>query len=262
MSRLAASRKPPYKCVGRQCQRILVLYGRCKKLGKQQDRVTLVKEITRAACLYKEKLVGKKFLYVFEGKSIEVIFKAANFMHLTGVNTPLTALHFYKYAVNGRLQANQIFFNDRHPYSLSIRKIRHLCEIASLAGSENFVLEEIGTSTFIYKFGVTDLHFSLCMFEEVGASGEKIYVAGSLRDEDCFAKAQNVYAMNYIFVKPNNQKTKYKECLFADHSCDFNTLPEAAKGQIDEEVYAQMAAIYEAEPYVVGQMEEAAIYAS
>lgn len=36
-------------------------------MGKQQDREKIVQEIKVAADLYRKHLVGKRFLYVFEG---------------------------------------------------------------------------------------------------------------------------------------------------------------------------------------------------
>mgnify|MGYP000458959541 FL=1 len=63
-------------------------------MGKQQDREKIVQEIKVAADLYRKHLVGKRFLYVFEGRYIEVLYKAANFRHLTGVATNLSAKSF------------------------------------------------------------------------------------------------------------------------------------------------------------------------
>ena len=79
-------------------------------MGKQQDRRIIVQDIKNAAKLYKQYLVGKKFMYVFENKYIEVIYKSANFRHLTGGDTKLSAKQFYSYAVKNILQASQIFF--------------------------------------------------------------------------------------------------------------------------------------------------------
>lgn len=45
-------------------------------MSKQQDREILVKEIKEAAKLYKENLVGRRFMYVFDDRYIEVIYKA------------------------------------------------------------------------------------------------------------------------------------------------------------------------------------------
>ena len=79
-------------------------------MDKQRDREKIVQEIKTAASLYKKHLVGKRFLYVFEGRYIEVIYKAANFRHLTGVATNLSAKQFYNYAAKKLLQASQIYF--------------------------------------------------------------------------------------------------------------------------------------------------------
>ena len=40
-------------------------------------------------------------------------------------------------------------------------------------------------------------------------------IVESLKDEDCFQKAENVFAVSHIFVKPNDAKT-YGEVLFQD----------------------------------------------
>ena len=143
-------------------------------MGKQQDREKIVQEIKIAADLYRKHLVGKRFLYVFEGRYIEVLYKAANFRHLTGVATNLSAKKFYSYAAKKLLQASQIFFTPQHPFSLCKRKIKHIGQIAMLAGSEGFMLEEIVTDTRTYKFGTTDLNFTLCLNKEYDDQGRKL----------------------------------------------------------------------------------------
>ena len=72
-------------------------------MKKNQDRIKIVKDICFAAKLYKENLVGKTFLYVFDGRYIEVLYKASNFRHLTGVDTNLSAKQFYEYALKNQL---------------------------------------------------------------------------------------------------------------------------------------------------------------
>ena len=106
-------------------------------MGKQQDREKIVQEIKVAADLYRKHLVGKRFLYVFDGRYIEVLYKNVNFKHLTGVECNMSAADFYKNALKNRLQSPQIYFSASHPYSLCKRKIKHLCEISVLASSEN-----------------------------------------------------------------------------------------------------------------------------
>lgn len=89
------------------------------KMKTQVDRRKIVSEIIKAAKDYKQNLLGKTFLYVFENKHIEVMFKAKDFRHLTGIDTTLSAQDFFKQAHQGKLQASQIFFSARHPYKLA-----------------------------------------------------------------------------------------------------------------------------------------------
>ena len=49
------------------------------KSRKTQERKEIIKTIENAARVYKDQLVGKTFLYVFDGRYIEVMFKAENF---------------------------------------------------------------------------------------------------------------------------------------------------------------------------------------
>ena len=120
---------------------------------KNEDRKKIVESIKRAAQLYKQYLVGRCFLYVFDSRYIEVMYKVANFRHLTGVASKLSANEFYRAAIRRQLQGSQIFFTSEHPYNLCVKKIKHIEEIALLATSENFILEEIETNTKSYKLG-------------------------------------------------------------------------------------------------------------
>ncbi len=207
-------------------------------MSKKQDRIDIVEKIKTAAILYKQNLVGKRFMYVFEGRYIEVIYKAENFKHLTGVDTNLSAKRFYKYAVKGQLAASQIWFSPQHPYSLCTRKVQHIGDVATMAGSECFMLEEIKTDTMSYKFGTTDLEFSLCLNKEIDQNGNEkgdCYVVQSLRDEDCFSKSDAAYVVTHIFSRQNDGK-EYKEVLFIDDSSDIESLPEEIKSKISGEL--------------------------
>lgn len=193
-------------------------------MSKKQDRIDIVEKIKSAAKLYKENLVGRTFLYAFDGRYIEVIYKAENFRHLTGVESSLSAKQFYRAAIRNKLQANQIYFSERHPFQLCRRKIRHICEIATLAVSECFMLEHITTDTCTYKFGTTDLKFTICMNKELDENGQEkgtCFVAESLRDEDCFSKTQNVFEVTHIFSKPNDEKG-YSKLIFMDKNANLD----------------------------------------
>ncbi|MBQ4232994.1 MAG: hypothetical protein II699_06905 [Lachnospiraceae bacterium] len=46
----------------------------------RKDTTEIIQRITNAAKYYKENVVGKTFLFLFEGNSVEVMFKSNNFM--------------------------------------------------------------------------------------------------------------------------------------------------------------------------------------
>ena len=123
--------------------------------------------------------------------------------------TDLSAKSFYQLAASRRLQTSQIYFTKDHPYDLCKKKIKHIREIATLAGAESFMLEEIKTVTRTFKFGTTDLKFSLCFnreFDEFGAEKGECYVVESLRDEDCFSRSKEAFMVTHIFSKANDKK--------------------------------------------------------
>ena len=199
-------------------------------MKKLIDKKQVVAQISAAARLYKKNLVGKHFLYVFDGRAIEVAYQAKGFRHLTGVDTGLDAMSFYKKAVSGTLQANQIFFSSHHPYQLCQRKLVHLSDIAGMVTSECFMLENIMTETQSFQFGTTDLAFVLCLNRHKDASGEyksSKYIVESLRDEDGFAKSEGAYPVTHILSKRNDEPF-YHEVVYLDERESIETLPPLA----------------------------------
>ncbi len=204
-------------------------------MHKIQDRKKIIAQISRAAELYKKNLVGRQFLYVFDGRFIEVLYKAENFLHLTGAGTSLSAKQFYKYAVSRKLAATQITFSPAHPYDLCVRKIQHICNIASLATSECIMLEEIRTNTQQYRFGATNMDFTLCFGPDAKHDGS--YIAQSLRDENCFAKSRGAYIVTHILAKRNDQKL-YTELLYMDKGASAGDIPADAARQAEPSLLA------------------------
>lgn len=213
---------------------LLAAHAQVKSMSKLQDRKNIVSEINNAASLYRRELVGKRFLYVFDGRYIEVIFKAQNFRHLTGVATDLSAKRFYSYAARRMLAASQIWFDKEHPYDLCARKAKHLSQIASMMSSESFILEELTTEKKTFKFGATDLNFTLCLdmeYDETGSEKGECYVVESLRDEDCFSKSKNIHEITHILARPNDAKL-YSQLLFVDPRFTLDALPKEVKAML------------------------------
>lgn len=203
--------------------------------NKIQNKIQITKSIIQAASIYKEKMVGYSFLYVFENKYIEVIYRTKDFMHLTGVDSSLSAAAFYREAIHGRLRHNQIYFSQRHPYDLCARKITQLQSISAVTDSEIFILEDLTTNTFTYKFGLTELNFTLCLKEDTDAFGNIAsdkYIIRSLRVEDSVHRSSNAYEVQHIFAKRNDEKL-YNDLRYSDKRYDILSLPQKILDKID-----------------------------
>ena len=212
-------------------------------MSKKQDRIRTTGIICEAARLYKSNLVGKKFLYLFDNRYIEVIYKKNGFKHLTGVDTYLTANEFYKLAVKGQITEKQIYFSSKHPFSLCQRKLKHLKEISNLAVAESFILEEIHTDTKTYKFGTTDLNFSLCFNQDYdhGVLINEVFHVESLRDECCCSRSSSVYDVSAIFCKENTEKL-YNHFIFLDSMFSLENLPDEVKKLCSDDFLLQLEA--------------------
>lgn len=200
-----------------------------------KNKIRITQSIIQAASAYKSKMVGYSFLYVFEGRYIEVLYRAKDFMHLTGVDSYLGAEAFYREATKGRLRHNQIYFSQRHPYDLCAQKITQLQNISAVTDSEIFILEDLATNTFTYKFGLTELNFTLCLKEDTDFLGNIVsnkYVVRSLRVEDSVPRSSDAYEVQYIFAKRNDEKL-YSSLKYIDERYEVSNLPENVLSKLD-----------------------------
>lgn len=70
---------------------------------KTDKKNAIRQEIMDSAVIYSSDLAGKTFLYVYGNEFFEVSFPVDHFLHLTGVETRLSAKDFYKNAKKGIL---------------------------------------------------------------------------------------------------------------------------------------------------------------
>lgn len=77
---------------------------------KTEKKNTIRQGIIDAAIIYSSSLAGKTFLYVYGENFFEVSFPVEHFLHLTGVETKLSARDFYRNAKKKKLTTNQFFF--------------------------------------------------------------------------------------------------------------------------------------------------------
>lgn len=207
---------------------------------KSKNTQKLIESVKLAAKTYASAMVGKTFLYVFEGKCIEVVFRTKDFLHLTGIQTTLSPKEFYKEAVRGSLMSNQIKkFTSQHPYNLCEKKLTQLGNISKITNSPIFILEDIKTQTFTYKFGLTELNFTVCLSHDTDYNGKiqsSCFIPRSLRVEDSFGRESDAFEVNFIFSKNNDEK-RYSTIAYQDGKASIDTLPEEIKVLLTESLF-------------------------
>lgn len=194
-------------------------------------------EIIDSAVTYSKHLAGKNFLYVYGMEYFEVSFPTDHFLHLTGVETGLSAKDFYKNAKKGKLASNQFYFTDRHPYANARRKLPCLRRISDLTNEVVCILKDMRTKSVTYKISVTNLEFTLGLVENVDKQGKKVnnlFLPMSLRIEDSSVeKSTDGEIVDFIFEKDASY-TKYTNLLVSDNN---KAIPENIRYLIESKFY-------------------------
>ena len=109
--------------------------------SKSQKKNTIRQDIIEAASIYGEHLAGHTFLYVYGDEYFEVTFPKNCFLHLTGVETYLSANEFYKKAKRDMLSTRQFYFTQRHPFANAKKKLPCLKQLPELTTSMVCILK-------------------------------------------------------------------------------------------------------------------------
>ena len=204
---------------------------------KTEKKNAIRRDIIESAGIYSQNLAGKTFLYVYGQEFFEVSFPVNHFLHLTGVETTLSATDFYKNAKKGKLTTNQFYFDTRHPYANAKKKLPCLKRLPELTNDMVCVLKDMQTVTIIYRLSVTNLEFTLGLTENTDKHGNKIndfFLPMSLRVEDSSVeKSNDGEIVDFIFSK-DASRAKYDCLLVEDQN---KTIPKTIRHLIDENFY-------------------------
>ena len=199
---------------------------------KTDKKEHIRKQIIDAACIYRDHLAGKAFLYVTGEEYFEVVFQTDRFMHLTGVNSKLRAQDFYDKAKESELTTGQIYFDAEHPYHGAKKKLPCLKLLPSLTDSLVCVVKGMKTLTLTYKIGVTNLDFTIGLTENLDFEGNKIndwFLPRTLRVKDkSIESSSDAEFVDFIFSKDASLE-KYDTMTFSDSG---KAIPEAVKGML------------------------------
>lgn len=102
-------------------------------MATKADKKNAIRQgIIDSASIYSQSLAGKTFLYVYGEEFFEVSFPIDHFLHLTGVETKLSAKDFYKNAKKAKLTSSQFHFDARHPYCKCKKEVALLKEVTGV----------------------------------------------------------------------------------------------------------------------------------
>ena len=174
---------------------------------KTEKKNSIRQQIIESAEIYSTYLAGKHFLYVYGNEHFEVLFPVDCFLHLTGIETNLSARAFYKNAKRGKLSNNQFYFSSRHPYDTAKRKLPCLKRLTELVNNTVCVLKNIETPHAKYKLSVTNLEFTLGLISQTAGHTEKeinLFLPMSLRVKDSSVEKAWVAILWILFFQKEN----------------------------------------------------------
>ena len=219
------------------CRLNTSIYGGYMEIKK---KIALRNDIVVAAKIYSAYLAGHSFLYVFGTEYFELFFPTDRFLHLTGVNTKLPTKLFYQNGKKEKLLINQIFFDSRHLYGVSINKLNCLTKWPDLTNKKVLIIKGLDTASFVYKLSLTNLEFTLGLIEKKDCDDIIIrdqYVPMSLRTKtNHIDNYQDTYFVDFIFSK-DLRNYKYDSLLVKD---DNKTIPNSISHLIDESFYEKI----------------------
>lgn len=207
-------------------------------MATKTDKKNAIRQgIIDSAVIYSRDLAGKTFLYVYGNDFFEVSFPVDHFLHLTGVETELSAKNFYKNAKKGILTNNQFYFSVRHPYANAKKKLPYLKRLPELTNEMVCILKDMQTVTIIYKLSVTNLEFTLGLTENFDKYGKKIndcFLPMTLRVKDSSVeKSTDGDIVDFIFSKEASNG-KYCNLIVKDES---KNIPDSVRHLIDDSFY-------------------------
>ena len=207
-------------------------------MATKTDKKNMIRQnIIDSAAIYSQNLAGKVFLYVYGNEFFEVSFPVDHFLHLTGVETRLSAKDFYKNAKRAILTNNQFYFDTRHPYANAKKKLPCLKRLPELTNDTVCILKDMRTLIIVYKLSVTNLEFTLGLTENTDDKGNKIndfFLPMSLRVEDSSVeKSNDGEVVDFIFSR-DASVSRYETLLVKDES---KNIPNCIKHLIKENFY-------------------------
>lgn len=186
------------------------------------DKKKAIETIIQAAKNYKDYLQDKVFLIIYientVTKMVEVEFRSSHFLHLTGVNTKLSAKRFYDKCINQKLSINdfELEKGGKTQQKLMVLPFLHEllynnCMIGNFINSGVYIRADyfIGNTRAILSVGFR--------------YGKNFDFPVTLFREDVRKLSQPTNKVLAIFAK-NHKKEKYTECTYLSKGQEIDKL--------------------------------------
>lgn len=184
-----------------------------------ENKLKIRQDIISIANIFHD-FCGKYVLYVFNKSSfIEVYYRSSSFAHLTGVQTHLTAIDFYKKARKNQITIQQFWFDKDHPYDLVKKKVMNLKKIKNFICNNVAVVTDLSTNTCTFRFSLSESDIALCLTpnydKTTGELIDEYYIPASFRVGDIDEKSNKKFSVSHIFIK-NTKSEKYSNITYSN----------------------------------------------
>ena len=179
--------------------------------------------IFKAAESYQKNLINQSLLFLCLDKHkktycIEVTFDASNFKHLTGVQTRLSALHFYEMCIDHRLSTDDFSFAED---GTTVWKMEVLPRLISKNLSANMIGEYNGSMPVLFTeriAGSTSACMGFVRSDENGRYIPNTILKGDVRT--LVHKADRIIAT----YRKKRSESQYSEIVYAAKKVDWEKI--------------------------------------
>lgn len=187
------------------------------------DKKQALDIIVKAAKNYRQNLQDRSFLIVYQSdKGIgcaRVGFRKNHFLHMTGVETNLSAQRFYEKCINGKLSISEFELDQK---GKTQRKLVVLPYLSELLYNNCMIGDFINSGIFIradYFVGNTKAVLSVGF-----RYGKKVDYPVTLYNEDIKKLSRTANKVLAIFLKKHSEQ-QYKECTYLSKGQAIDELP-------------------------------------
>ncbi|MBQ9364782.1 MAG: hypothetical protein IJT82_03310 [Schwartzia sp.] len=188
--------------------------------------------LSRCALEYDNELSNRNILFIYVDKRgqtnvFETTFLNSNYLHLTGIQTNIDSVNFYKKCLNRKLTADDIAFKED---GTTWRKLNILPRFVCKNISANMLGRFSATGMKLYTEKVVGQVNGTFGF--ILDPSRNIYVPNTILEEDIRKLSNDTHRIIYTFRK-NIEDMKYDEIVYVAKKLNLNKIRISLPLQLD-----------------------------